>query len=478
MNRTLLILSFLLLNACQAFSPANVGHEGQPCSTKNTCRGDLLCVSGRCIDLLSSDGDDADRDDSADSSDIETPLQDGDREPEAEFDSELSDSERENDVPLVLTWEDGATGYTWQVTPPTTAMSWQNAVAYCNTLMLGGHENWQLPKISELRSLVKGCQSTMSSGLCAVADDCLSDSCATSCSGCTTNVGPADGCYWPEALAGSCKTAFWSVSSPTNAGSTEDSWYVHFGNALIAHIGMSHLASVRCLRKMIVQPDDGDVEVDAESEEENEATSFSCVGGICTDSITGFEWQQLQKSGSYNGTVWNDAVAYCQALDLGGAGWYLPNLSELRSLIRNCSSIQTGGLCAVTDVCERCGVETACLSTSSCHSSVECDPSSCGDNGGPTGCYWPQELGGLCGIYWSSSSYPDVTIKDAWDVDFYNGSLGTARKIDMISVRCMRDPNAPPIDGDIEAENEVEVEDNVSSLTRMANPTQLRKIGR
>ncbi|MGD9971511.1 MAG: alpha/beta fold hydrolase [Desulfatirhabdiaceae bacterium] len=49
---------------------------------------------------------------------------------------------------------DSSTGLTWQQETPDNAMTWKNALAYCEGLSLGGHSDWRLPTINELRSLV------------------------------------------------------------------------------------------------------------------------------------------------------------------------------------------------------------------------------------------------------------------------------------------------------------------------------------
>jgi len=163
---------------------------------------------------------------------------------------------------------------------------------------------------------------------------------------------------------------------------------------------------------------------------------LSCTNGICTGQATGFEWQQEPTGGPLQ---WGPAKTHCQNLTLDGGGWRLPNISELRSLIRNCADIETGGACGVNDECSACGVSSGdvCLE-SSCWKSSVCDPDSCSNDGGPTGCNWPEELSGTCSYYWSSSPVEDDDCP-AWRVFFLNGNVNDDAGVAYFShVRCVR----------------------------------------
>jgi Protein of unknown function (DUF1566)/Viral BACON domain len=49
---------------------------------------------------------------------------------------------------------DTSTGVMWQKTASSNGMTWELSLAYCEGLNLGGHTDWRLPTIKELRSLV------------------------------------------------------------------------------------------------------------------------------------------------------------------------------------------------------------------------------------------------------------------------------------------------------------------------------------
>jgi len=49
---------------------------------------------------------------------------------------------------------DSSTGLVWQDDSIGTTTTWQNAIDRCEALSLGGHEDWRMPNIRELTSLV------------------------------------------------------------------------------------------------------------------------------------------------------------------------------------------------------------------------------------------------------------------------------------------------------------------------------------
>lgn len=52
-------------------------------------------------------------------------------------------------------FSDNLTGLSWPRNMKVGGeMAWDAAIDYCNTLTLGGHEDWRLPSINELRSLL------------------------------------------------------------------------------------------------------------------------------------------------------------------------------------------------------------------------------------------------------------------------------------------------------------------------------------
>ena len=50
---------------------------------------------------------------------------------------------------------DKVTGLMWQQETPKNKMTWEQAVSYCKGLNLAGHNDWRLPTIKELKSIVE-----------------------------------------------------------------------------------------------------------------------------------------------------------------------------------------------------------------------------------------------------------------------------------------------------------------------------------
>ena len=141
-------------------------------------------------------------------------------------------------------------------------------------------------------------------------------------------------------------------------------------------------------------------------------------GTPCRDSSSGLIWS-ARASSTYK---WQNAVNYCSSYSEGGlSGWHLPTISELRTLIQNCSATQTGGSCGVTD---------SCLSYSDCRNDA-CS----GCSSDSTGKY---SKFGEIEYFWSSSIRSDDS-RYAWYVAFGAGAVGNAVSIYFNNyVRCVR----------------------------------------
>ena len=135
--------------------------------------------------------------------------------------------------------------------------------------------------------------------------------------------------------------------------------------------------------------------------------------------VDGRMWSS-RSSSTYN---WSDAFSYCDNLTEGGySDWRLPNINELRTLIKNCAGSQAGGSCAVQD--------PDCLSSSCC---INCSCYYMENN-----CGYYSKLGDPDGVeLWSSSTLSDGT-DCAWRVNFEDGSVDGSNKSGSNYVRCVR----------------------------------------
>ncbi|MCP4605731.1 MAG: DUF1566 domain-containing protein [Proteobacteria bacterium] len=150
---------------------------------------------------------------------------------------------------------DPNSGLTWQEPPPAGKYNLEEAVEYCKGLGSG----WHLPKINELRSLIRGCRGTSwdyfieSGGSCRITDSCTGFECWNShCINCPNGRGPGkDGSYQDEAFK-DVNLMFRSNSIGVDPyGFSDDgvTWTVYFSTGSVFNYTPSDTqASVRCVR--------------------------------------------------------------------------------------------------------------------------------------------------------------------------------------------------------------------------------------
>ncbi len=137
--------------------------------------------------------------------------------------------------------KDSSTGYIWSAKASTT-YTWQNAVDYCSSYSEGGLSGWHLPTITELRTLILNCPSTMPTGSCAVKDPgCLSMSCWTSatCASCSQDSSGGHSKFGETGY-------FWSSS--TLSDETGYAWDVRFDYGYTGPSLKTYDDNVRCVR--------------------------------------------------------------------------------------------------------------------------------------------------------------------------------------------------------------------------------------
>ena len=105
---------------------------------------------------------------------------------------------------------DGATGLAWQA-DVATALRWEGALAHCEELVLGGADDWRLPNVAELRSLVR-----------------------------------VDRAGVKTSFPGAPPDSFWS--STTSAGDPRAAWVVSFASGHVFPVSKTTTFSARCVR--------------------------------------------------------------------------------------------------------------------------------------------------------------------------------------------------------------------------------------
>jgi len=116
---------------------------------------------------------------------------------------------------------DTVTGLEWAKAPSTNRMTWQKALQYCDELTLGGKDDWRLPNINELASLLRFDRAFP-----------------------TPAIDPALVC--PAAGSGSADWRYWSSSCVVV--NPVDVWYVSFDYGVVYPAAASTSYRVRAVR--------------------------------------------------------------------------------------------------------------------------------------------------------------------------------------------------------------------------------------
>ena len=137
------------------------------------------------------------------------------------------------------TYTDPSTGLMWSPRS-VDSMDWYYAMDYCDNLSLFGYNDWHLPTISELRTLILNCPNTETGGECRVTDTCLecyNDAC--------------DGCYEYSDSGKYSKLDDWRPlwSSTPQSDDADFAWVVYFRDARMRESDKSLDYFVRCVRK-------------------------------------------------------------------------------------------------------------------------------------------------------------------------------------------------------------------------------------
>jgi len=192
---------------------------------------------------------------------------------------------------------DNVTGLMWQQSPANSGLNWQEAVDYCESLELGGYDDWRIPATKELFSI-----SDFSTGW-PYLDTTYFDLAIT------TGEVSKDEQYWADYYVGT------TVEGGTQAafGVNHATGHIKAYAATVSGRMGNYVRAVRGGNSYGVNDfvDNGD--------------------GTITDRATGLMWQQTD---SGVGMDWLAALTYAEdAATAGYDDWRLPNIKELQSIV-------------------------------------------------------------------------------------------------------------------------------------------------
>lgn len=184
---------------------------------------------------------------------------------------------------------DNITGLLWQKTDGG-EMTYENAIAYCASLTLGGQSGWRLPTIRELYTILNHSKNN-----------------------------PAFDTQYFTATGGE----YW-WSSDKQIDDNSKIWVVNAGGGTGAH-SKTETISAGGIKKFHV------IAVKNISSVSLPASRFIINGdSTVTDLYSGLTWQKFVSANTY---TWEQALKYCESFVLGGySDWRLPNIKELQSL--------------------------------------------------------------------------------------------------------------------------------------------------
>ena len=153
-----------------------------------------------------------------------------------DFEEEKDKKDIEASAPIIMTKK----GLQWS-SISLKKMDELDGLVYCKQLEENGYDDWRLPSISELRTLIQNCSNTETGGFCDVTDDCLAwDKCRSdSCFGCTYD---DSGIYSKFGDA----DILWSSSSDLD--SNDNVWVISFASGRISSVAENNKHFVRCVR--------------------------------------------------------------------------------------------------------------------------------------------------------------------------------------------------------------------------------------
>ncbi len=227
---------------------------------------------------------------------------------------------------------DNVTGLMWQQDPGD-KMTFDQAVAGAETFNLAGYDDWRLPTIKELYSLIlfsgvdpSGWNGSDVSGLIPFIDDAFIFEYGATSAG--------------ERIIDS-QFATSSKYVSTTMGGNDTDFGVNFADGRIKGYPTDPMPGQSQGKLYFVLYVRGNPDYGSNDFVDN-------GNGTITDNATGLTWTQ---NDSGTGMNWVDALNYCESLDYAGADdWRLPNVKELQSIIDYERSPDTSNSAAIDPI--------------------------------------------------------------------------------------------------------------------------------
>ena len=315
----------------------------------------------------------------------------------------------------------------WQQAPGE-KMTWEEAMAAADTFELAGYDDWRLPTIQELYSLMdfrgvdpSGYSGTDTSGLVPFIDDEVFDF------------------AWGDPAAGErIIDSQWATSTLYVAETMRGAatmFGVNFADGRIKGYGtgpMPGQTEGKGFFAVFVRGGDGYGINDFEDRGDDTVLDYA----------TGLMWQQ---SDSGDGLDWEEALDYCEDLELAGHDdWRLPNAKELHSIVDYTRSPATTDSAAIDPIFEATEItneagepDYAAYWTSTTHANFT------GDRTGAAAAYitFGRAMGYMNGawldVHGAGAQRSDPKTGDPSDYPTGNGPQGDAIRI-YNHVRCVR----------------------------------------
>ena len=220
---------------------------------------------------------------------------------------------------------DNLTGLMWVASPTITITTWQGALNYANNLDLCGYQDWRLPNVNELESLIHTGEINTSAWLN------------------TQGFSGLQSFYWTSTTRGDVLTNAWLVSLQTGVTqvgpkTNPDAHYAiavrgtTSGSALVWKTGQTTCYDeAGVVRDCTGTGEDGHYQAGVAWPEPRFVVGGGAEADCIADQLTDLMW--LRTPNITTTTTWQDALGSANNLSACGySDWRIPNRNELRSL--------------------------------------------------------------------------------------------------------------------------------------------------